>query len=116
MDIDQAGRMLADPAAYADEHRLHQALTLLRREAPVHRVEAPGYNPFWAITRHADVLLLALMSGPYRPVMLELNERSPRVHGLNRGQRRWELALCTTKMRSTVLGALGKSNGKTPFT
>ncbi|WP_026414051.1 cytochrome P450 [Actinomadura oligospora] len=52
----EAGRALATPSAYADDARLHEALTLLRRESPVHRVEADGYNPFWAITRHADIL------------------------------------------------------------
>ncbi|WP_184541278.1 cytochrome P450 [Streptosporangium becharense] len=56
LSVDEAGRALADPAAYADDARLHAALALLRREAPVHRVESPGYNPFWAITRHADVM------------------------------------------------------------
>ncbi|MFC4116744.1 cytochrome P450 [Nonomuraea zeae] len=56
MTIDEAGRSFAVPASYTDETRLHEALALLRRESPVHRVDAPGYNPFWAITRHADVL------------------------------------------------------------
>lgn len=44
------------PAAYADEERFHAACALLRRESPVHRVEARGFNPFWALTKHADVL------------------------------------------------------------
>ncbi|MFI0353298.1 cytochrome P450 [Actinomadura sp. 9N407] len=56
LTVDEAGRALADPAAYADDERLHAALALLRRESPVHWVERPGYNPFWAITKHADVL------------------------------------------------------------
>ncbi|GAA3929856.1 cytochrome P450 [Actinomadura viridis] len=56
LTLEEAGRALADPAAYADDARLHAALALLRREDPVHWVEAPGYNPFWAITKHADVL------------------------------------------------------------
>jgi len=54
--IRAAGHALADPAVYADEYRLHEALTLLRNQAPVHWAEPPGYRPFWAITRHADVL------------------------------------------------------------
>ena len=33
--------------------------TRLRAEAPVARVEAPGYKPFWAITKHADILQIA---------------------------------------------------------
>ena len=56
LTVEEAGRALADPTAYADEGRFHAALSLLRREAPVHWVEAPGYNPFWAVTKHADVL------------------------------------------------------------
>ena len=55
MTVTEAGRTLADPAAYADDDLLHAALSLLRSEAPVHWVEAPGYNPFWAVTRHADI-------------------------------------------------------------
>ncbi|MFJ5266509.1 cytochrome P450 [Streptomyces sp. NPDC088387] len=55
MSVAEAGVALADPTAYADEDRLHQALDLLRREAPVHWVTAPGYHPFWSVTRHADI-------------------------------------------------------------
>ncbi|MFD0683540.1 cytochrome P450 [Actinomadura fibrosa] len=56
LTVDEAGLALADPKAYADDRRLHEACALLRRESPVHRVEGPGYNPFWAVTKHADVL------------------------------------------------------------
>ncbi|GLZ08454.1 cytochrome P450 [Actinomadura sp. NBRC 104412] len=56
LTVEEAGRALADPTAYADDARLHAALALLRRDAPVHWVERDGYNPFWAITKHADVL------------------------------------------------------------
>ncbi|HEX3791793.1 MAG TPA: cytochrome P450 [Pseudonocardiaceae bacterium] len=55
--VDEAGLALVDPAAYADEARLHQSLALLRQDDPVHRVDPlPEMNPFWAVTRHADVL------------------------------------------------------------
>lgn len=54
--VERAGLALATPGAYADEETLHQGLALLRREAPVHYVEADGYRPFYALTRHADVL------------------------------------------------------------
>jgi len=56
MNLDEAGRVFCDPAAYADEPAFYRACSLLRREDPVHRVEADGYNPFWAITKHEDVL------------------------------------------------------------
>lgn len=54
--IDQAARVFADPTAYADEPRLHAALTHLRANAPVSLVDVRPYRPFWAVTRHADIL------------------------------------------------------------
>jgi hypothetical protein len=54
--MDDAAKVLADPQAYADETKLHAALTHLRANAPVSWVEVPNYRPFWAITKHADVL------------------------------------------------------------
>ncbi|RKS79055.1 cytochrome P450 [Actinomadura pelletieri DSM 43383] len=54
--LEEAGLALADPKTYADDDRLHEALALLRRESPVHRVEAPDYTPFWAVTKHDDVM------------------------------------------------------------
>jgi cytochrome P450 len=53
---DPAARVLADPQAYTDETRLHQSLAHLRRNAPVSWVEVPDYRPFWAITKHADIM------------------------------------------------------------
>ena len=54
--MDDAAKVLADPQAYADEPKLHAALAHLRANAPVSRVEVPDYRPFWAITKHADVM------------------------------------------------------------
>lgn len=56
MPVDEAGLALVDPAVYADPGRYHAAATVLRRQAPVHRVEAPDFRPFWAITKHADIM------------------------------------------------------------
>jgi hypothetical protein len=71
--IDDAAKVLADPQAYADETKLHAALTHLRANAPVSRVEVPNYRPFWAITKHADVLDIernnALFTNWPRPVL-----------------------------------------------
>ena len=53
---DPAARVLADPQAYTDEARLHEKLAHLRRNAPVAWVEVPDYRPFWAITKHADIM------------------------------------------------------------
>jgi cytochrome P450 len=56
MDVHEAGLVFVDPTAYADEDRFHAACALLRREDPIHWVEAPGFNPFYVVTRHADVM------------------------------------------------------------
>ena len=73
LTVTEAGLAFTDPAAYADEARLHEALALLRREDPVHWVEAPGYEPFWAVTRHADILEIernnALFLNAPRPLL-----------------------------------------------
>ncbi|MCV7329126.1 cytochrome P450 [Mycobacterium cookii] len=71
--MDDAAKVLADPQAYADEPKLHAALTHLRANAPVSRVEVPNYRPFWAITKHADVMDIernnALFTNWPRPVL-----------------------------------------------
>lgn len=54
--MDDAARVLADPTAYADDTRLHAALTHLRANNPVAWVDNPPYRPFWAITKHADIM------------------------------------------------------------
>src|SRR5271166_163759 len=54
--VDSAANVLADPTAYADEPRLHAALGHLRAHAPVAWVDKAPYRPFWAITKHADIM------------------------------------------------------------
>ena len=54
--VDDSAKLLADPLAYTDEKRLHAALAHLRASAPVSWVEVPNYRPFWAITKHADIM------------------------------------------------------------
>ncbi|MBN3512980.1 cytochrome P450 [Mycolicibacterium nivoides] len=54
--MDDAAKVLADPTAYADDVRLHTALTHLRANDPVAWVDNAPYRPFWAITKHADIM------------------------------------------------------------
>jgi cytochrome P450 len=72
--IDDAAKVLADPKAYADEPKLHAALAHLRANAPVSWVEVPDYRPFWAITKHADVMAIeranTLFTNSPRPVLM----------------------------------------------
>lgn len=79
--MDEAARVLADPEAYADEKRLHGALAHLRAHAPVSWVDVEGYRPFWAITKHADVMAIErqndLFTNHPRPLLMvtELEEK-----------------------------------------
>ena len=54
--MDAAGRVLTEAKAYSDERRLHDALAHLRAHAPVSWVDVPPYAPFWAITKHSDIM------------------------------------------------------------
>ena len=56
--MDPAAKVLADPTAYADDDRLHAALTQLRANNPVAWVDNRPYRPFWAITKHADIMAI----------------------------------------------------------
>lgn len=49
---------LVDGAAYADD-RIHDAYRWLRENAPLAVATAPGFDPFWAVTRHADILRIS---------------------------------------------------------
>ncbi len=45
---------ITDAKAYADG-RIYDTYRWLRANAPVSRCAAPGFDPFWVLTRHADV-------------------------------------------------------------
>ena len=44
-----------DPKRFAAEGYPYEAWARMRREEPVARVDGFAYEPFWAVTRHADV-------------------------------------------------------------
>jgi cytochrome P450 len=71
--IDEAAKAFADPQAYADEQKFHAALNHLRANAPVSWVDVADYRPFWAITKHADVMEIeranTLFTNSPRPVL-----------------------------------------------
>ena len=50
---------LVDPARYARDGYPHAVWTRLRAEAPVAYCTPPGYRPFWAITKHADIVQIS---------------------------------------------------------
>src|SRR3954453_15207410 len=42
-------------ARYERDGYPHALWARLRAEVPVARIEAPGFEPFWAVTKHADI-------------------------------------------------------------
>ncbi|HMF84297.1 MAG TPA: cytochrome P450 [Acidimicrobiia bacterium] len=50
---------LVDPDRYARRGYPHDVWTRLRADAPVAYFSPEGYEPFWAITKHADVMDIA---------------------------------------------------------
>jgi cytochrome P450 len=52
----ECAAIFTDPKAYTDPDGWHAVAARLRREDPVSRIEADGFDPFWAVTRHADVV------------------------------------------------------------
>lgn len=70
--------ILADPNAYTDPVRMHATLAALRASNPVALVDTAQYRPFWAITKHADVLVIerandVFVNGP-RPVLMRTEQ------------------------------------------
>ena len=47
---------VVDPKAYADWDKSHQAFAWLRKNAPLDVAEIEGFDPFWVVSRHADIL------------------------------------------------------------
>jgi cytochrome P450 len=54
--ISEVATVFTDPSAYADEPRFYAACARLRRECPVAYVDVKGHVPFWALTRHDDIM------------------------------------------------------------
>ena len=53
---DEIARTIIDPYAYADGKRIDDAFAQLRRELPLGVAQPEGFDPFWVVTRHADIL------------------------------------------------------------
>jgi cytochrome P450 len=48
-------RSLGDPAAYASDE-IHEAYAWLREHQPLGVASPQGFDPFWVVTKHADIL------------------------------------------------------------
>jgi len=62
---DPRGLIFITPSAFADMDAWHATAAELREESPILRVEADGWQPFWAVTKHADVFEVSRRSDVY---------------------------------------------------
>lgn len=47
---------IVDPKAYADQKRIDDAFTWIRANAPLEQAQPQAFDPFWVVSRHADIL------------------------------------------------------------
>ena len=52
---ERLGRLIASPKAYARQKSLLAGLRWLRANQPFGRIETEGFDPFWLVTKHADI-------------------------------------------------------------
>jgi len=57
-DLNKLAASIALPDTYADPASVNRAFKALRERSPIHWTKADGIQPFWAITRHADILAI----------------------------------------------------------
>ncbi len=50
---------IVDPDLYVQRGYPHEEWALLRSKAPVFYYQRPGVRPFWAITKHADIITIS---------------------------------------------------------
>jgi cytochrome P450 len=76
---------LIHPEAYGAAGYPYATWARLRREHPVFRVEQEGFDPFWAVTRHADIVAVSKRPGRFlnapRMAMMHNAVRPPEAIG-----------------------------------
>ena len=53
---DEVAKLIVSPKAYAIQNRLLAGFRWIRSNIPIGLVQADGFDPFWAVTKHADIL------------------------------------------------------------
>lgn len=56
LSLKECGEAFLTGQSFTSEDFFHGVAAKLRRESPVHLVEHPDFNPFYVLTKHADVL------------------------------------------------------------
>ena len=59
---------IVNPDLYVQRGYPHAEWALLRREAPVYYYQRPNVDPFWAITRHADIVNISRQPGLFKSI------------------------------------------------
>ena len=100
-----AGR-LADAATYADPNDVNEIFTALRRNGGLVRAEPKGMQPFWAVSKAADVRFVEtnadkFIAGPWPAMLLEDQE-----------QKNMELFGNTTGPSNTLVNMDGQNHFK----
>ena len=56
---------LLDPRAHAEPDRIHTAYSWARANNPLGIAQVEGFDPFWAVTKHADIMEVGRNSANY---------------------------------------------------
>ncbi len=59
---------IVNPDLYVQRGYPHAEWALLRREAPAYYYQRPEVDPFWAITRHADIVNISRQPGLFKSI------------------------------------------------
>ena len=82
-------RSITDPRAYAELNTLVGNFAFLRANDPVARIETEKFDPFWAVTKHADIMQVgrdkALFHNGDRQTILADRQGAQRVREMTGG-------------------------------
>ena len=82
---------IVDGRAYAAQTPVDEAFIWLRANAPLARAQADGYDPFWVVTRHADIMDVERQSDLFhngdRSSTLQTREQTQMVAAFTGGRR-----------------------------
>jgi len=85
----EIGNLIVSPQAYARQRQLLSAFRWLREANPIGRVEIEEFDPFWVVTRHADILAVSrqhdIFHNGERATALVPRATDDRVRALTRG-------------------------------
>ena len=60
LTLAECGQAFLNGLTFTDEKFFHAITTRLRKESPIQWVEHENFNPFYVVTKHADVLEIEL--------------------------------------------------------